>query len=138
MRQIRTSERSICSARLCRWSGLSGVTCSALTVTNCNPGARWMPSRKSRYISVKLDVVGEWYVIWPIAMIRAENRSRWKSGALRPDLLAFGDPGTGEPFCFRGPSSEVVIWHPIGEEVQILAPDVASFWRGWVTGAITT
>jgi cell wall assembly regulator SMI1 len=38
---------------------------------------------------------GQWYVIWPLAWVRARNQQSWESSSGHGDeLLAFGDDGT--------------------------------------------
>lgn len=85
-----------------------------------------------------LDMVGEWFVIWPIDMLVAENLARWDASDLPRHLLAFGDDGAGCPFCLQGHQPPVVCWYPIDQGGAVLAPDLESFWRGWTSGSITT
>ena len=85
-----------------------------------------------------LDLGGEWFVIWPIEMLVAENLARWDASDLPRHLLAFGDDGAGYPFCLQDHQPPVICWYPIEEEGTVLAPDIESFWRGWTSGSITT
>lgn len=81
------------------------------------------------------DASGEWFVIWPLADLLEHNQV-WTP----PHLLAFGDDGTGSPFCVArdGTSAEVLCWWAIDGEAAWLAPSIVEFWQGWSSGAITT
>jgi hypothetical protein len=72
-------------------------------------------------------------------MLQAENLQRRPAGVLPERLLAFGDDGTGDCFCVEpGQPDVVTCWHPIGAWKQVLAPDIAHFWRAWTGGSIST
>ena len=47
----------------------------------------------------RYDDGGHWWVVWPIDQLVAENEEYWREGWLDRSLLAFGDDGTGDPFC---------------------------------------
>ena len=57
-------------------------------------------------------------------------------------MLAIGDNGGGEPFSVSTNGGDeacpVYVWHPISEEVTLLAPSLRVFWPGWLSGIITT
>lgn len=85
------------------------------------------------------DAGGQWFVIWPLDVLVEENLRRHEAGLLPEDLVAFGDDGTGNPFCVEvGGPSGVNCWHPIDASKDRLARDVAEFWRGWTAGTILT
>lgn len=80
------------------------------------------------------DEPGEWFPIWPLADV-AEHNQTWTP----PNLLAFGDDGTGAPLCVaRDGAPDVYSWSSIDGEATWLAPSVREFWRGWSSGSITT
>ena len=62
---------------------------------------------------------GQWWVGWPLDRLAAENRDAWRRG-LPTTLIAFGDDGTGNPFCVEvgGTSSEVFRWNWIDLTVE--------------------
>jgi hypothetical protein len=83
------------------------------------------------------DAPGEWFVIWPLEMIAEENMRRREAGVLPADLIAFGDDGTGDPFCVpRDGGDGVFFWYAIGDEATHLANSVAAFWSGWVANTL--
>jgi hypothetical protein len=86
------------------------------------------------------DVRGHWFVIWPLAELPRRNEAEWAVNApARQELLAFGDDGTGVPFCVpRDGRAGVFIWNPLAAAPNWLANDAGDFWTGWTTGAITT
>jgi hypothetical protein len=55
---------------------------------------------------------GEWWVVWPLDRLVDDNLRAWRDGSLERSLIAFGDDGTGDPFCLRvnGQSDLVVHW----------------------------
>jgi hypothetical protein len=55
---------------------------------------------------------GQWWVIWPLDRLVAENKYAWRRG-LPTTLIAFGDDGTGNPFCVEvgATSSKVLRWN---------------------------
>ena len=83
------------------------------------------------------DRPGQWFVIWPLEMLAQENMQRREVGVLPADLIAFGDDGTGDPFCVPGDGSDgVFYWSPIDGEATLLAGAIADFWSGWVAGTL--
>jgi hypothetical protein len=88
-----------------------------------------------------LDKAGQWYFVWPLERIVANSlalRDQTVSG-FPVDLVAFGDSGTGDPFCIAMSREERVCrWSPIEAQVQMLADDLETFIVGWLTGRITT
>ena len=62
---------------------------------------------------------GQWWVVWPRDRLVAENKDAWQQG-LPTSLIAFGDDGTGNPFCVdvSGMSSEVLRWNWIDLAVE--------------------
>jgi hypothetical protein len=84
------------------------------------------------------DEPGQWFVIWPLAEVVARNQAAWAGEcATRRRLLAFGDDGTGAPFCLPADGEpEVFFWDPILNEATHLAHDLRSFWVAWTTGSL--
>ena len=85
------------------------------------------------------DRTGQWFVIWPLAEVITHNREAWSrdGSPSRRELVAFGDDGTGAPFCVpRDGGSGVSAWSPIDGEAALLAHSVASFWSAWETGTL--
>jgi hypothetical protein len=84
------------------------------------------------------DQAGQWCVIWPLAqMIEAAG---WLTNADGyPDLwIAFGDDGTGNPFCYQRVEGSITCLHMIEQVHQELAPSLADFWALLSSGAIKT
>ena len=92
------------------------------------------------------DVRGQWYVGWPLARIVEDNVGFGRDGQSRlgPGLVAFGDDGTGNPFCLAVPAldsprdSKVYWWGWIDLEAVELASSLRDFWEGWLRGEIQT
>ncbi len=72
------------------------------------------------------DEPGQWFVIWPLAEVVARNQAAWAGQSpTRRRLLAFGDDGTGAPFCLpAGKGPEVFFWDPVLDEATRLAHDL--------------
>jgi cell wall assembly regulator SMI1 len=80
----------------------------------------------------RFDRGGEWWVIWPLARAVADSLAAWRRGALVEDLLAFGDDGTGNPFCMRlGGGDEVVRWNWIDGTVENSEGALPQFLDRW-------
>jgi hypothetical protein len=79
------------------------------------------------------DEPGQWFPIWPLAKVIARNQAAWADGTTtRRGLLAFGDDGTGAPFCvLTGGKPGVFFWDPLLDEATFLAPSLPSFWDAW-------
>lgn len=66
--------------------------------------------------------------------LQAEAEGGFPSG-----LVAFGDDGTGTPFCVATPGDQPICrWSPIDPQVQILADNLDSFLDRWLSGTTTT
>jgi hypothetical protein len=87
------------------------------------------------------DGAGQWYFVWPLERIVADNlalragaESRFQAG-----LVAFGDNGTGAPFCIAVSQDQAICWwSPIDTQVQMLADSLDDFIAGWLAGTIAT
>ncbi len=88
------------------------------------------------------DIEGQWEVAWPLERIVIDNRSLRQEESWPAGLLAFGDDGTGAPFCVlidppKADHAAVSHWGPITGEVTELAPSLRRFWHGWLSGQIS-
>ena len=83
-------------------------------------------------------IPGSGSCIWPLAWVRKRNQESWESSSGHGDgLLAFGDDGTGAPFCVSADGAAgVFIWSPIDGQATRLADDVRSFWAAWMAGSL--
>lgn len=63
---------------------------------------------------------GEWWIVWPLERLVEENVRLWDIGTLDDSLVAFGDDGTGSPFCMslNGASSAIARWSFIDGAVE--------------------
>jgi len=81
------------------------------------------------------DESGQWFVIWPLQRVVHDKLESWKAGTLAPDLLAFGDDGTGDPFCRAvagDQPAEIVRWTGSTELSRSEEGTLADFLRNWV------
>jgi hypothetical protein len=76
------------------------------------------------------DTPGQWWVVWPSARVVSDNRRAWRDGELSVDLLAFGDDGTGNPFCIQD-DDRVVYWSWIDCEIEREVGNLATFLADW-------
>ena len=77
---------------------------------------------------------GQWWVVWPLARLVDENPTAWSQGGLSPSLLAFGDDGSGNPFCVPLDTDDDVVlrWSWIDSDVETREGSFAEFLREWV------
>ncbi len=62
---------------------------------------------------------GHWWIVWPLERLVADTLRGWSDGTLDRTLVAFGDDGTGDPFCvYEAVESPVLRWSVIGSEVE--------------------
>lgn len=84
---------------------------------------------------------GQWFLVWKLQDVVERNVEAWNGAApeARRHLLAFGDDGTGDPFCVALDGDPAVMsWSPISAEIQPLAPTLRDFWLRWLAGTIVT
>ena len=69
------------------------------------------------------DEPGQWFVIWPLREVVERNRTAAEVETVhRGDWVAFGDDGTGNPFCVdRQGNDAVYYWSPIDQAATRLA-----------------
>jgi SMI1 / KNR4 family (SUKH-1) len=96
-----------------------------------------------REVNGVFDQSGQWHVGWPLNRIVAERQGPSYGQRQLGHLLAFGDNGTGEPFCVPtsapdAATTPVSHWSFIDGQATILAPSLHQFWAGWIAGSITT
>ena len=76
---------------------------------------------KAIYLSAdgRFNADGHWWVVWPLERLVADTLQRWSEGMLDLSLVAFGDDGTGDPFCvYNGVESPVLRWSVIDAEIK--------------------
>jgi cell wall assembly regulator SMI1 len=81
------------------------------------------------------DESGQWHVIWPLHRVVDENSQAWADGRLRHDLLAFGDDGTGAPFCAlltETATANIVRWSWIDHDIEGDEQSFRAFVANWV------
>lgn len=77
---------------------------------------------------------GEWWVIWPLDRLVRDTLRAWREGTLDRALIAFGDDGTGNPFCApRDGRDEVVRWSWIDSGVAGSEGALTDFLAAWAT-----
>jgi hypothetical protein len=84
---------------------------------------------------------GQWFVMWHLDDLASRNLAAWNGweSEARRRLLAFGDDGTGDPFCVELDGEPAVFaWSPTEQEARPLAPGLREFWFGWLSGRIKT
>ncbi len=82
---------------------------------------------------------------WPLQRVVTEN-TKFRTEVRFPDAelkLCFGDNGAGEPFLHLAAGHgawrpQVYAWSWIDQEARLLAPTLADFWRGWLSGTVTS
>jgi hypothetical protein len=79
----------------------------------------------------RFRVDGDWWVVWPLDRVVADTLAAWDDGTLDRVLVAFGDDGTGNPFCSSVDSDQVVRWSWIDGEVEQVEGDFAEFLTEW-------
>lgn len=80
------------------------------------------------------DEPGQWWVIWPLDRVTETCSVAWADGSLPTNLIAFGDDGTGNPFCVaRGAASSVVRWSWIDGDAEVDEGTFADFLSHWIT-----
>lgn len=93
---------------------------------------RWPRDLRLLYATVEglYDTSGEWWVVSPVERVVRDNTRAWTSGELAGDLLAFGDDGTGNPFCIQN-EDRVVRWSWIDGAVERDIGDLSAFLAEW-------
>jgi hypothetical protein len=79
---------------------------------------------------------GQWWVVWPLDRVVNENERSWAEDQLPRTLLAFGDDGTGNPFCVSlgEDADEVSRWSWIDSEVVESEGRMRHFLEQWAGG----
>ena len=116
------------------------ATPPSLCAAECELGVTFPPELRALYLASDgvFDEPGQWFVIWPVTELVSRNQAAWAAGgSTRRELLAFGDDGTGSPFCVSlGGAADVFFWDPVLNEVTHLAADLASFWNAWIEDSL--
>ncbi len=85
------------------------------------------------------DAAGQWWVVWPLNRLVAENRAAWDKDdySLPRTFLAFGDDGTGNPFCTPVDGhDEVLRWSWIDGDVDDSQGTMDAFRTRWLSCGI--
>ena len=116
-----------------------GAACTVQQIADAEAslGHRLPPALSALYRLADgfFDEPGQWAVVWPLHRVVSENL-QFRDGPLTlpSTLLAFGDDGTGSPFCLpveeRSPSA-VVRWNWIDDEVEVEEGSLLVFMREW-------
>ena len=79
---------------------------------------------------------GQWWVVWPLERLVEGNERAWSDGTLARHLLAFGDDGTGNPFCvaLNSEADEVLRWNWLDQDVEVNEGSMDDFLRTWLDG----
>jgi cell wall assembly regulator SMI1 len=118
----------------------NGVTDEELQDAEANLGCH-LPEKLARLYRLTngvWDNPGQWYVIWPMVDVIQRNREAGQIETLaRQQWIAFGDDGTGNPFCVhRRGGGAVYYWNLIDQQATLLADDLPSFWTAWVADTL--
>ena len=76
---------------------------------------------------------GQWWVVWTLNRVIADNRRAWHDQTLRDTLVAFGDDGTGNPFCVATTGGPVVRWSWIDNDIEQTEGSMHDFLSTWAT-----
>ena len=84
----------------------------------------------------RFSEAGQWWVVWPLDRLVNDNQRSWSDGTLTRRLLAFGDDGTGNPFCvaLNSDADEVLRWNWLDQEVQVNDGGMSQFLHAWLDG----
>jgi hypothetical protein len=98
-----------------------------------------LPSRVRRLYETsngRYSESGQWWVVWPLARLADDNERAWGDGTLARHLLAFGDDGTGNPFCvaLNSDADEVLRWNWLDRDVEVNEGSMEHFLRTWLDG----
>jgi cell wall assembly regulator SMI1 len=132
--------RPLCQQRLRtvraggRQNGHSGAVNERLASIEAEVGVPLPAALRSLYETSdgQFSEEGQWWVVWPLDRLIMENKDAWRKG-LPTALVAFGDDGTGNPFCVEvgDASSEVLRWNWIDLAVERSEGSVAEFTAQW-------
>lgn len=75
-----------------------------------------------------------------LALADLLERNRAVDNVENPSLagfIAFGDDGTGSPFCVSNDGGDAVYyWSAIDQRAMLVADDLPGFWTAWVSDAL--
>jgi hypothetical protein len=108
----------------------------AVTTAETRLGVTFPPAIKALYADSdgRWRQDGQWWVVWPLDRVIADNDVAWREDRLPRDLLAFGDDGTGNPFCVRlsDDGDRVLRWSWIDADVETDEGDMDRFLSEWL------
>lgn len=83
----------------------------------------------------RFDKDGQWWVVWPLNQLVSETETYWREDWMDRSLVAFGDDGTGDPFCMHhdGSSDAIARWSMIEREVFENYQSMTDFTIAWLT-----
>ena len=80
---------------------------------------------------------GQWWVVWPLDRLVADNLDALQAEMLSRDLIAIGDDGTGNPFCAPVDGrDEIIRWSWIDGEPEYSAGTLDQFLAEWVYDSV--
>lgn len=84
----------------------------------------------------RFSEAGQWWVVWPLDRLVEDNERAWGDGMLARHLLAFGDDGTGNPFCvaLNSDADQVLRWNWLDQDVEVNEGSIDTFLRTWLHG----
>ena len=79
------------------------------------------------------------HILWSAARIAEQNEQVRLLDRYQPfdGLLFFADAGDGELFAVRADDPSVVVWNPIEDTRETVAPSLDAFLAGWLSGSLT-
>lgn len=84
--------------------------------------------RLYRAANGQYSVHGQWWVVWPLdQMAEADSWLRSMDGYL-DDWVAFGDDGTGDPYCLHRADQSITRLSMIDLEHEHMAIGLPDFW----------
>lgn len=120
-----------------------GCTCKDIEAAEAKLGVS-LPQSLVQFLKATdgfFDRESQYEYAWRLERIVEENRRAWSDQSRTFDnhLLAFGGDGAGDWFCLSLYETEDSVhhWAWISAESRRVAPDLATFWSGWLQGSIS-
>lgn len=74
------------------------------------------------------DLVGQWWVVWPLARMLEAKAWLTKFDGYQEQWVAFGDDGTGDPFCLHRDDERITRLSMIDGDHELFAHGLGDFW----------